>query len=93
MNSLAGASSSARRTSNLAVSSATSSWAFWTARVRLHLDDFLLRLGQLGLRLVERELLIRRIELDDDVVGLDRHAGLQQLDDAQRAADRRGAPA
>ena len=33
--------------------------------VRLHLDDFLLRLGQLRLRLLERVLLIGRIELDD----------------------------
>ena len=44
-------------------------------RVGLHLDDFLLGLGQLRFRLLERELLIGRIELDDDVALLDRDAG------------------
>ena len=58
-------------------------------RVGLHLDDFLLGLGKLRLRLLERELLIGRIELHHHVVFLDRHAGLDQLDDAERAADRR----
>ena len=57
--------------------------------VGLHLHDFLLRLGQLRLRLLERVLLIGRIELDDDIAGLDRHPGLHQRDDAQHAADRR----
>ena len=57
--------------------------------VRLHLDDFLLRLGELRLRLLERVLLIGRIELDDDIAGLDRHPGLHERDDAQHAADRR----
>ena len=42
--------------------------------VRLHLDDLLLRLGELRLRLLERVLLIGRIELDDRFAGLDRRA-------------------
>ena len=67
MSSFAEASSSARRTANRAVSSATSSCADLGRGVRLHLRDFLLRLGDLGLRLFERELLVRRIELDDHV--------------------------
>ena len=53
--------------------------------VGLHLDDFLLGLGHLRLRLLERELLIGRIELHHHVVRLDRHAGRHQLDDAERA--------
>ncbi len=57
--------------------------------VRLHLDDFLLRLGDLGLRLVDRELLIGRIELDDDVARLHGGAGRQHA--ARRAACRRPA--
>ena len=76
MNSLADASSSPRRTSNRAVSSATSSCARLDGGVRLHLDDLLLGLGQLRLRLLERELLVGRIELDDRLAGLDRRAGL-----------------
>ena len=75
MNSLPVASSSARRTSNRAVSSATSSCAFCTAASAFIFDDFLLGLGDFGLRLLERELLIGRIELDHHVVLLDRHAG------------------
>ncbi len=89
MSSFADASSSARRTSNRAVSSADLVLRGLGRGVRLHLRDLLLRLGQLRLRLLERELLIRRIELDDDLAGLHRHAGLHQLDDAQHAADRR----
>ena len=57
--------------------------------VGLHLHDFLLRLGKLRLRLLERVLLIGRIELDDRLAGLDRHPGLHERDDAQHAADRR----
>ena len=43
-----------------------------------HLRDFLLGLGNFRLRLLERELLIGRIELHHHVVFLDRHAGLDQ---------------
>ena len=45
----------------------------------------LFRFGEIGLRLLDRVLLIG-VELDDLVVLLDGGAGLQQLDDAQRAA-------
>ena len=82
-------SSSARRTSNRAVSSSTLSCAACTSRSALLLDDFLLRFRELRLRLLERVLLLGRIELDDHLAGLDRPCRVGEREDAQRAADRR----
>ena len=56
--------------------------------IGLHLQDFLLRLGDFRPRLFERVLMIGRIEFDDGVAGLDGDAGGNQLDDAQHAARR-----
>ena len=42
--------------------------------IRLHLDDLLLCLGELRFRLLERVLLIGRIELDHRFAGLHRRA-------------------
>ena len=47
--------------------------------VRLALDDFLLGLLELGLRLLERVDLLGRIELDQDVAGLDRRCPLARV--------------
>ena len=58
--------------------------------VRLGLDDLLLGLGEVRLRLFEHELLIGGIELDDDLVFLDRRARGQQRDDAEHAPRRGG---
>ena len=57
--------------------------------VGLFLDDLLVRLEQLRLRLFEGELLIGRVELDDDVAGLDLGAGVEKGQEAQRTADGR----
>ena len=83
------ASSSARRTSNRAVSSSTASWASLHLAVRLHLDDLLLRLGELGACLLEGVVLIGGIEFHHHVPGLDRNPGRHHADDAEHAADRR----
>ena len=58
-------------------------------RVRLHLDDLLLGLGKLRFGLLERILLVRRIELHDSFLGLDRRPGRDQRNDAQHPSDRR----
>ena len=73
--SLALASSSARRTANRAFSSATSIVRGLHGGLGLGLDDFLLGEPQIEVGLLERELLIRRIEFDDDVAGLHGGAG------------------
>ncbi len=60
------------------------------SQVGLHLDDFLVGLGQLGLRLVQDVLLIGGIEFRDDVAGAHGHPGLHQLEQPQAPARRRG---
>ena len=60
--------------------------------VGLDLHDLLLGLGQFRLRLPQRKLLVGRIDLENDFALLDRSAGGHELDQAQRAAGRRGTP-
>jgi hypothetical protein len=57
--------------------------------IGLEPDDFLLGLGELRQRLLERVLLVDRIELEDDVAGLDALARRHHRQNPQLAADRR----
>jgi len=57
-------------------------------RLRIGLDDLLLGKLQIEPRLFEVEFLFGSIELDDDVAGSHRGAGVRQLDDLELAAHR-----
>ena len=59
-------------------------------RLRIGLRDVLLSELQVEPRLLEVELLLGRVELDDDVAGFERVAGIGELHDLQLTAHGRG---